>query len=428
MGVYGLVKDYTQSLLNFLENGKRSKERIRNFLDYPLEKLSKAHFFALSSIISENRDENNAEIIKKSWTFFNRIVKYKFNEMDFVNRLSSVLGFLSANLKSDELITLILQSALKELKGDTGSLMLLDKDRRELTIKAGVGLSPDIIKTTKTRLGERIAGKVAQTGRPMLFRGKRGDRDIKSALCVPLSIKEELIGVLSINRIKDITPFTKKDLNILSFLANLAAAAIIHTNLRSEIKDAYLATVKTLIAAIEAKDHYTRGHSEAVARYATAIAKEFGLDDEEVERIYIAGLLHDIGKIGIKEEILLKPGRLTNEEFDAIKEHPLIGTKILEPAHFHKDVMTAVSYHHERPDGKGYPYGQKNGDIYIGASIINVCDAFDAMTSERPYRSALSIEETVEELRKNVGTQFNKDVVEKFIIILKRKGVIRKDA
>lgn len=420
-----LLNHYKESLLQFLSNGKKSKGKIGPFLHLSIEELSSLHFSALSSIIKENKTYDPSEVIERSGGFLKRLIAAKEKDTGIIKRLSGVSGFLSSSLKSDELLNAIMEKALTELKGETGSLMLLDKNKKELSIKASVGLSEDIIKTTKTKLGEKIAGKVAQTGKPLLFNKKGKEREIKSALCVPLSINDEIIGVLSINRLKNIAPFTKYDLSVLSFLANLAAAAIVHANLTAEIKAGYLATVKTLIAAMEAKDHYTRGHSEAVARYATAIAKEFHLDEEEVERIYIAGLLHDIGKIGIKEEILLKPGRLTNEEFEAIKEHPLIGTKILEPASFHKDVITSVSHHHERPDGKGYPYGYKDENIYIGAAIINVADAFDAMTSERPYRSALSIEEAAEELKKNSGTQFNKEVVDKFLIILKKKGVIK---
>ncbi len=421
----GLVRDYTQSLLKFLTNGKKNKERIGRFLDFPISELSSVHLQALASIVENNNNKDSAEVIKKSEGFLNKLIIAKQNNTSIIKRLSNVSGILSSSLKSDELIKVIMESALFELKGETGSLMLLDKDKKTLSIKASVGISEDIVKTTKTPLGEKIAGRVAQTGKPLLFNEKKGRREIKSALCVPLSIKNKTIGVLSINRLNNLIPFTKYDLSILSFLANIAATAIIHTNLTSEIKGAYLATVKTLTAAIEAKDHYTRGHSEAVARYTTAIAKEFHLSEEEVERLYIAGLLHDIGKIGIKEDILLKPGRLTNEEYDIIKEHPMVGTKILEPAGFHKDIMTAVSSHHERPDGKGYPHGEKNGHIYIGAAIINVADAFDAMISERPYKSALSIEGAVAELKKNAGFQFNTDVVDKFVMILKRKGAIQ---
>lgn len=420
-----MVNNYKQTLLKFLLNGKKNRERISNLLNFSIEELSSAHLLALSYIIKGEKIDDPPSLIEKSEPFLKRLIATKEANTKIIKRLSGVLCFLSSSLKSDELLKAIMEEALAELKGETGSLMLLDKNKKELSIKASVGLSEDIIKTTKTKLGEKIAGRVAETGKPILFNKKSKERDVKSALCVPLSINNVTIGVLSINRLKNETPFNKYDLAVLSFLANIAAAAIVHTNLTTEIKTAYLATVKTLIAAVEAKDHYTRGHSEAVARYATAIAKEFNFSEEEVERIYIAGLLHDIGKIGIKEDILLKPGRLTNEEFEAIKEHPLIGIKILEPAAFHNDVISSVSYHHERPDGKGYPYGYKEENISLGAAIINVADAFDAMTSERPYRSALSISEAVEELKKNRGTQFNAMVIDKFIVILKRKGAIK---
>jgi putative nucleotidyltransferase with HDIG domain len=423
-----LITDYTKSLLKFLENGRQPAEiiKIKKLTRFSIEELSLAHLSALSTILEKKViDESPPAVIRESEKFLEAIIKSKeeTEDLPLISKLSGICGLLTSTIKSDQLLNLIMKEALNEVKGETGSLMLLDKKKKVLTIKASVGLSDDIIKRTRIRLGEGIAGKVAQSGKPLLFNESRKRREIKSALCVPLCVEEKIIGVLSVNRIEDPIPFTKKDLAILSFLANLAAATITSTNLHQEIKKGYLGTVKALIAAVEAKDHYTRGHSEAVARYATAIAKEFGFNEEEIERIYIAGLLHDIGKIGIKEEILLKPGKLTREEYEAIKEHPMIGAKILEPAGFHKDVMAAVSFHHERPDGFGYPEGLR--DIFLGASIINVADAFDAMTSERPYRPALSIEEAVSELKKHAGTQFNKDVVKKFVQILVRKGVIK---
>jgi putative nucleotidyltransferase with HDIG domain len=425
-----VIEVYAKELQKFLENGSGPETiDIKQFslLGLSVEDLSLTHLSALPLILELKKSKTPAELIKKSRIFLEVLIQNQEmkEEASLIGRFSKLCGFLTSTMASQELLDLIMQQALTEVKGETGSLMLLDEKKGSLSIKSAVGLSDEIIKTTRIKIGEGIAGNVARTGEPILFNEASKRKEIKSAICLPLSVKEEIVGVLAVNRIKNTVSFSNKDLFILSFLAKLAAATIINGNLQNEIKKGYLGTVKTLIAAVEAKDHYTRGHSEAVARYATTISKEFGFGEEEAERLYIAGLLHDIGKIGIKEDILLKPGKLTREEYDVIKEHPMIGAKILGPAGFHPDVMKAVSSHHERPDGWGYPQGIKGNGIYLGAAIINVADVFDAMTSERPYRPALSIQEAVEELKRHAGTQFNKEVVEKFLIILTRKGVLK---
>ncbi|MEK9150371.1 MAG: HD domain-containing phosphohydrolase [Candidatus Desantisbacteria bacterium] len=423
-----VVEVYAKGLQKFLENGSGpEKIETKQFAELSVEDLSLTHLSALPLVLETGKIKNPSELIKKSRVFLEVLIRNQEikEEASLIGRFSKLCGFLTSTMANQELLDLIMQQALSEVKGETGSLMLLDEKKEFLSIKSAVGLSDEIIKITRIKMGEGIAGNVARTGEPILFNEASKRKEIKSAICLPLSVKEEIVGVLAVNRVKNTVPFNNKDLFILSFLSKLAAATIINGNLQNEIKKGYLGTVKTLIAAVEAKDHYTRGHSEAVARYTTAIAKEFGFGEEEAERLYIAGLLHDIGKIGIKEDILLKPGKLTREEYEVIKEHPMIGAKILGPAGFHPDVMRAVSFHHERPDGWGYPQGIKENGIYLGAAIINVADTFDAMTSERPYRPALSIQEAVEELKKHAGTQFNKGVVEKFLIILARKGVVK---
>ncbi len=363
-----VVEIYAKGLQKFLENGKGSESiDTKQFLELSVEDLSLTHLSALPLVLEIRKIENPSELIKKSMAFLEVLIQNQEmkEEASLIGRFSKLCGFLTSTMANQELLDLIMQQALSEVKGETGSLMLIDEKKESLSIKSAVGLSDEIIKTTRIKMGEGIAGNVARTGEPILFNEESKRKEIKSAICLPLSVKEKTVGVLAVNRIKNTVPFNNKDLFILSFLAKLAAATIINGNLQNEIKKGYLGTVKTLIAAVEAKDHYTRGHSEAVARYATAIAKEFGFGEEEAERVYIAGLLHDIGKIGIKEDILLKPGKLTREEYEVIKEHPMIGAKILGPAGFHPDVMKAVSFHHERPDGWGYPQGVDENGIYL---------------------------------------------------------------
>lgn len=191
------------------------------------------------------------------------------------------------------------------------------------------------------------------------------------------------------------------------------------TRLYEDLRSTYMRTIKVLAQAIDARDHYTHSHSENVAKYATVIALEMGLSAKEVEVIRQACELHDLGKIGIEDSILMKPGALTDDEWTQIRKHPLIGAQILEPLTFLNDVIDLVRQHHEHYDGKGYPEGRKGEDILLGARIINLADAYEAMISARSYRKTpLTREEAVDEIRKNSGTQFDPKVVDVFLRVL----------
>ncbi|HOX26668.1 MAG TPA: HD-GYP domain-containing protein [Candidatus Krumholzibacteria bacterium] len=177
-------------------------------------------------------------------------------------------------------------------------------------------------------------------------------------------------------------------------------------------KEAHINSIAALTTALEADEPYTHGHSYRVAKYAVRIGKSLGMHENELETLEYGGLLHDIGKIAITNEIICKPGRLTDSEFEVIKTHPTIGADIVEQIKFLSDATELVRHHHERPDGRGYPHGLARDEISIGCAILNVCDAFDAMTSDRPYRKALSVEQAMEELVRYKGTQFDERVVD----------------
>src|SRR3989338_8747486 len=178
---------------------------------------------------------------------------------------------------------------------------------------------------------------------------------------------------------------------------------------------------KVLPRAIEARDHYTRSHSENVARFAVAIANEMKLSVKQVETIREACELHDLGKIGIEDSILSKPSSLTNEEWEQMKRHPAIGAQILEPLTFLNDVIELVRQHHEHYDGTGYPQGRRGEDILLGARIIHLADAYEAMRSARSYRKVpLTQLEATEEIKRNSGIQFDPKVVEAFLKIADR--------
>lgn len=185
-----------------------------------------------------------------------------------------------------------------------------------------------------------------------------------------------------------------------------------------KLEQAYMESIETLRYTVEAKDPYTRGHSDRVSEYSVLIGKYLGLSDEDLHTLKVGGLFHDVGKIGIPDAILLKPGKLTNDEYSEIKNHPAIGVHILSNAKIFAEIIPIVKHHHERYDGFGYPSNLKGEDIPYFARIAAVADTFDAMTSRRTYRDSLSLDVVKEEIRKNSGTQFDPEIADMFLNIL----------
>ena len=196
-------------------------------------------------------------------------------------------------------------------------------------------------------------------------------------------------------------------------------------NINTELKDtyekleqAYMESIETLRLTVEAKDVYTRGHSDRVSAYSVLIGEKLGLSEKELKDLRIGGLFHDIGKIGVPDMILQKDTKLTDDEYSQIKNHPTIGVHILSTANIFSDILPIVNHHHEKYDGNGYPSKLKGENIPYLARIAAVSDSFDAMTSIRPYRSSLSLEVATEEIRKNLGTQFDPEIGQAFLDIL----------
>ncbi|MCA9398881.1 MAG: HD-GYP domain-containing protein [Candidatus Omnitrophica bacterium] len=245
-------------------------------------------------------------------------------------------------------------------------------------------------------------------------------KTLNSTACVPAFYKDELMAILLLGEKKDGRSFVQDELDFFSALASDAAMAIRNAQLFDELKKEadrnrklFLQTIMVLGSTIEAKDAYTHGHTERVTRYAVAIARHMAdtgmteFSESFFENLYIAGLLHDIGKIGVPEAILNKTGALKPEEYAIMQEHTVKGVEIVRPLNLPQECLDGILYHHEAFDGSGYPEGLSGANIPISASIIAVADAFDAMTSDRPYRKGLSKEVAIEEIHRKTGTQFN---------------------
>jgi putative nucleotidyltransferase with HDIG domain len=190
-----------------------------------------------------------------------------------------------------------------------------------------------------------------------------------------------------------------------------------------DLQQSTLATIDLLTATLEAKDPYTKGHSVRVAEYSYRISKEMLLDEGYIQKLVHAALLHDIGKIGVHEDILNKPSRLSDEEYDKVKQHPYIAAQILSGYDAFKDLNEIVIAHHERYDGEGYPYGLKGKEIPLGARILSVADTFDAITSDRVYRSGMSLDKAKKILSEEKGKQFDPCIVEAFLSITDDLGL-----
>jgi HD-GYP domain-containing protein (c-di-GMP phosphodiesterase class II) len=336
---------------------------------------------------------------------------------------------VTGSISSDELTRSIIDSACRLIRSDAGSLMLLNHETDELTIAASRGLSPDIVSSARLKLGEGVAGRVAQNGKAIFVADIEHDARFSktsanahsgstSFISVPLRVKNRIIGVLNVNASKTERRFEERDVRLLTILADQAAITLENRDLYDNLQNFYLEMVQTLARAIDAKDAYTHDHADRARRYARLIGTKLGLPDAMVRHTEYAALMHDIGKIGIDEKILHKPGQLTPEEREIIKKHPAIGNRIIAPVEFLAPVAPMVLYHQEWYDGRGYPEGLAGEEIPLGARIVAVIDAYDAMTSDRPYRTALPVVVARAELQKGAGTQFDPRVVQVFLEVL----------
>ncbi len=242
---------------------------------------------------------------------------------------------------------------------------------------------------------------------------------VRSALVVPLYAGSDLWGAVEVLS-RGAAAFDPGDAQLVQTICDHVGAALLTAELYRELEQTYVGTAAALAAALEAKDDYTADHAQSIADLAVDVGREMGLDDGTLRDLRYGAIFHDIGKIAVPDAILHKPGRLTDDEFEVVKRHPVTGEQILAPVPFLADVRRIVRHDHERWDGTGYPDGLRGPQIPIGARIVLVVDAFHAMTSDRPYRRGMSEDDARRQLMEGAGTQFDPDVVAAFLRVLDR--------
>jgi putative nucleotidyltransferase with HDIG domain len=362
----------------------------------------------------------------------NQELLYKVEELNIINEIMSKFATISsstdvfkravdmaleighADLTHFYVINEAVQEPVKVSSSSTESVCSAASPNRKTAYADAQTPATAALKALKsTLIMEVVSDQI-----PLLISENTGSNglpaEIKSAMIVPLKIRDKVFGVITASVNQGQKRFAEKDLYYLSFLAKSAAQAIENLALYENIYENLFATLYAFVKAVEARDLYTQQHSSRVTGLSLILGEHLGCSKEELDTLNFAGHLHDIGKIGIRDDILLKPGKLTNDEFEKIKDHPVIGANILEQLGLWEKERQIILCHHERVDGSGYPDGIKQRDIPFLARILSVADVYDAMASDRAYRRKMEDPVIIKIINEGDGSQFDPDVVAAF--------------
>jgi len=392
-----------------LEERLKEIEYLNITLEERIEEIEEAHF-RITDLASELETKNST-------------LEQAVSHLSSLNKMSFALN---STMDQDRLFSLLIRKTRDALKAKIGYILLLNDEGDALRLGASIGLpdhvDPNLI--VPLRVGG-ISNWVIKNRCPLLIQDFKQPQRFdefsylgfrrESVIYAPLVANDEVTGIICMANRADDSSFFPEDLKLLSTIAAQASVAINNAKLYEDQEMTYLNTVQALVSAIEANDAYTRGHSDRVRRYSVGVARHMGLPEKMVKRLEQAAILHDIGKIGIAVTLLHKEDSLSPDDIDILRQHPQIGVRILEPIRFLSEVKKIIEQHHEQFDGRGYPNGISGEEILLEARILSVADTFDAMTSDRPYRQALTIEDAIMEIREQSGFQFDPKVAEAFI-------------
>ncbi len=346
---------------------------------------------------------------------------------DFHKRLLKVWERLNSELNIDFVLKNAIDFLEKEIDAERSSIWEIDTEKEEVFFRVLSGENSDKVKEIRLKIGEGVVGHTIKEKKPVIINNVKNSSywskkvdsvsnfRTRSILSVPLEYKGEIIGVVQLLNKRSEYGFNDEDVNKVKAMAIPISTALINARMYNELSNIFFETSLALAEAIEKRDYYTAGHTKRVMEYSLMVADELGFSEEDRYWLSLSAILHDIGKIGIPDSILNKKAPLSPEEREEMKKHPVFGYEIVRNIRGLKKVLKGILYHHEFENGQGYPEGLKDGEIPVFAKIIAVCDTFDAMTTDRPYRRALSTKEAIEELKRFSGMQFDPDIVSAFI-------------
>lgn len=332
-----------------------------------------------------------------------------------LNTLVDVLGEVAGTLDRNRLLHMVAENASRLVEAERSSVFLVDPETKEMVFQVAY------------RSPEENGDSPPQHRRLVESRGDEFSYFNRTAVTVPIhnipmdpnqDVQHVLGGLMALN--KQNAGFEAEDAQLLQILANQASTFLQVAEMYESAEELFLGVIQSLANAIDAKDPYTKGHSQRVSDYSMLISKELGLDSALMYEVRIGSLLHDIGKIGIPDSILLKKGKLTVDEYEGMKRHPSIGLNILSQVKLLEPMLPAIVEHHERLDGSGYPYQLKGQEISLMGRIVAVADVFDAMASDRYYRSTMMVDEVLRYLHENAERKFDRDCVQALSLILAR--------
>jgi putative nucleotidyltransferase with HDIG domain len=354
-----------------------------------------------------------------------------------LSALFDMSKMVTASLRIEDVLAFVVSAAAQAAHAEGCYLFLWDEREKRLALRASQGFLAGEVGRLKYRLGEGLAGWVFLEGRtvnvPDLAADPRWKRNPEheaplpagraiGALIVPLVVGDKVLGVLGVVNKTGAPAFTPNDELLLPALAGQVAIAIENARLYGDVRSLSIAAIRSLATAIDARDPYTRSHSADVTRLAVQLARELGWSGADLEILEFAALLHDVGKIAVPDAILRKIEPLTSDEWNVIRLHPYYSAQIVKPVEPLQRIIPWLYHHQERWDGTGYPDGLKGEAIPLAARIIAVADAFNAMTTDRPYRKARSVAEALEEIDHCAGRQFDPMIAKVFLKMAREAG------
>ncbi len=333
----------------------------------------------------------------------------------YLEMLFSIGSAITSPFKVDDELDILLRNTLVAVQARRGAILLLDEEEGTLEVRAKAGYpdegGPQI--GARCRISDKLP--ILHPEEPGVPLGIRVHEDpARQAAFVPMVAKERLIGGIEVGLGRHKPRLSANDQKVLHALASQAAIFIENARLERDVRSMFLNIIVSMAGAVDARDAYTHGHSLRVARTALLLGQQLGLPRDKMEPLLLAGILHDVGKIGTPDQILKKPERLSREEFEIMKEHPVAGAKMLSHIPALTEVIPGIRHHHEFWDGSGYPDGLKGEEIPLAGRIILVSDALDAMTTDRIYRKGKPLDHALGEIRKYAGSQFDPTLVAAF--------------